>query len=228
MIPPTTDFSLYFVTDTALCGGVDRVPHVVYEAVMGGVGVVQVRDKELGDAEFSTLAKECAKAIGRAEQDSGRPAHLFVNDRLNIAADLGLNVHVGQSDAAAKEARRVLGRELMVGLSVTSPDEARAAVAERYADVLGIGPVWSTPTKNDAGPPLGPDGVTACAAFARTVGLSSVAIGGINPSTATRLAGVPVDGLCVVSAIAGADDPRHAAAEMRRLATMTLMRGRDS
>lgn len=228
MIPPATDFSLYFVTDTKLCGGLDRVPNVVYEAVMGGVGVVQVRDKELSDGRFADLARACEQQLRRAEQDSGRSAQLFVNDRLSVAADLGLNVHVGQSDAAAADARAALGPDLMVGLSVSTPGEVRAAVAERQTDVLGIGPAWATPTKTDAAPALGPDGVSECAEIARTGGLVSVAIGGINPSTATELAGVPVDGLCVVSAIAAAQDPRKAAAELLSLATMTLNRGRDS
>lgn len=227
MIPPGADFRLYFVTDTALCGGVDRVPQVVHEAVRGGAGAVQVRDKELPDAQFADLARACEEAVRRANAETGRTAHLFVNDRLDVAADLGLNVHVGQSDAAAAEARMALGPDRMVGLSVSAPDEARAAVAERHADLLGIGPVWSTPTKTDAAAPLGPEGVAECAEIARTGGLASVAIGGINASTAPHLAGVPVDGLCVVSAIAAALDPRHASAELLRLATLTLSRGRD-
>lgn len=222
MIAPGTDLSLYFVTDTRLCGGVDETARVVYEAVMGGVGVVQVRDKELDDHGFARLARACADAVRRAGEDSGRAARTVVNDRLSIAADLGLDVHVGQSDAAARRARQVLGESAMIGLSVSTPEQARDAVAEGHADLLGIGPAWATPTKTDAAAPLGPDGVAECARIARAGGLASVVIGGVNPETARSLAGVPADGLCVVSAIASAPNPRSAAAELLEISRRTL------
>lgn len=227
MIAPETDLSLYFVTDTRLCGGVEETAKVVYEAVMGGVGVVQVRDKELDDPGFARLARSCAEAVRRAGEDSGRAARTVVNDRLSIAADLGLDVHVGQSDAAAQRARQVLGESAMIGLSVSTPDQARTAVAEGHADLVGIGPAWATPTKTDAAEPLGPEGVAECARIARSGGLASVAIGGVHSETARFLAGVPADGLCVVSAIASAPDPRKAAAELLEISHRTLERKGD-
>ncbi|WP_129661408.1 thiamine phosphate synthase [Rothia halotolerans] len=222
MIPAGTDFSLYFITDTALCGGPERVPEVVREAALGGAGVVQVRDKQATDAEFERLARACAAAVREAEDSLGRGVELVVNDRLSVAAELGLHLHVGQSDAGAEAARKALGPELMVGLSVSTPEETRRAVGQGIADVVGIGPVWTTPTKGDAAAPLGPDGTAECAELARAGGLAGVAIGGINASTATQLAGVPVDGLCVVSAIAAVPDPRASAAEMLRISRTVL------
>ncbi|MCT1367063.1 thiamine phosphate synthase [uncultured Kocuria sp.] len=224
MIPSGADLSLYFVTDTKLCGGLEKVPGVVYEAVMGGVGVVQVRDKHLDDDAFAQLASACARAVAQANQDSGRTARTVVNDRLSIAADLGLDVHVGQSDAAAERARETLGESAMIGLSVSTPEQARAAVDSGHADLVGIGPAWATPTKTDAAKPLGPGGVAECARIARSGGMASVVIGGVNAHTAGSLAGVPADGLCVVSAIASADDPRRAASELLRLSQNTLDR----
>lgn len=222
MIPAGTDLSLYFVTDTALCGGPERVPEVVRAAALGGVGVVQVRDKQADDAAFERLARACAAALAGVEEETGRRVPLVVNDRLAVAAELGLHVHVGQSDAAVEQARAALGPDLMVGLSVSTPEETRRAVGQGLADLVGIGPVWATPTKTDAAAPLGPEGVAECAELARAGGLASVAIGGIGASSASLLAGVPVDGLCVVSAIAAAPDPRAAAAALLRASRTAL------
>ena len=106
MIPEGLDPALYFITDTALCGGPERVPHVVYEAVAGGAGIVQVRDKHADDAAFLALARACRDAVRRAEDALGRTAALVVNDRVGVAERLGLHVHVGQSDASLAVARR--------------------------------------------------------------------------------------------------------------------------
>lgn len=217
MIPEGTDFSLYFVTDTALAGGPDRLPHVVFEAVAGGAGVVQVRDKQASGPEFRALALACWDAVRRAEETLGARAALVVNDRVDIAADLGLHVHVGQSDTAVAQARAALGEDLMVGISASLPQEVRDAAATGLADLVGIGPVWATPTKPDAAAPLGPEGLRHCAGIAREHGLASVAIGGIDATTAPSLAGAPVDGICVVSAVAAAQNPRAAARELREL-----------
>ena len=107
MIPEGVDPALYFITDTALCGGPERVPHVVYEAVAGGAGIVQVRDKHADDAAFLALARACRDAVRRAEDALGRTAALVVNDRVGVAERLGLHVHVGQSDASLADANVV-------------------------------------------------------------------------------------------------------------------------
>ena len=163
MIPEGVDPALYFITDTALCGGPERVPHVVYEAVAGGAGIVQVRDKHADDAAFLALARACRDAVRRAEDALGRTAALVVNDRVGVAERLGLHVHVGQSDASLAVARRAVGPERMVGVSASTAEEVRAAAESGVADLVGIGPVWATPTKTDAAAPLGPEGLAALA-----------------------------------------------------------------
>ena len=87
MIPEGVDPALYFITDTALCGGPERVPHVVYEAVAGGAGIVQVRDKHADDAAFLALARACRDAVRRAEDALGRTAALVVNGRTDDWAE---------------------------------------------------------------------------------------------------------------------------------------------
>ncbi|MFK0729332.1 thiamine phosphate synthase [Rothia sp. BD8] len=215
MIPEGVDPALYFITDTALCGGPERVPHVVYEAVAGGAGIVQVRDKHADDAAFLALARACRDAVRRAEDALGRTAALVVNDRVGVAERLGLHVHVGQSDASLAVARRAVGPERMVGVSASTAEEVRAAAESGVADLVGIGPVWATPTKTDAAAPLGPEGLAALAGPARAAGLVAVGIGGIRADRLPLLRGAGVDGICVVSAIAASENPRAAARELR-------------
>ncbi len=218
MIPEGVDPALYFITDTALCGGPERVPHVVYEAVAGGAGIVQVRDKHADDAAFLALARACRDAVRRAEDALGRTAALVVNDRVGVAERLGLHVHVGQSDASLAVARRAVGPERMVGVSASTAEEVRAAAESGVADLVGIGPVWATPTKTDAAAPLGPEGLAALAGPARAAGLVAVGIGGIRADRLPLLRAAGADGICVVSAIAASENPRAAARELRAAA----------
>ena len=210
------DWRLYYVTDTALSGGPDRVPLVVEQAVLGGAGAVQIRDKDLPGDEFLALARACVDAAHRAQDQTGRPVALVINDRLHVAEELGLHFHQGQDDGDITQARHRLGTDLLIGLSISNPDELDAELADQTADVLGFSPLWATPTKTDAAPALGPDGtarlVRRAAARAKTL-----AIGGINAATAAQAIATGVDGICVVSAIATSPDPRTAAAELLAL-----------
>ena len=210
------DWRLYFVTDTALSGGIDRVPAVVEEAIIGGVGVIQVRDKDLDDDDFARLTRDVMLAADRAFDVTGRRVDIFVNDRLDIADHLGLHLHLGQSDGDIHEARRRLGTGVTIGLSVSTPAQLDAALADPAADVVGLSPVWATPTKTDTDPALGLDGARALAR--RAAGrVRTVAIGGINAGNARSVIETGVDGVCVVSAIAAAPDPRAAAEELLSL-----------
>lgn len=215
-IAEAVDWRLYFVTDTELCGGLERVPWVVEQAVLGGAGVIQVRDKELSEDDFLSLTRACVAAVGRAFDKSGHGAAIVVNDRLEVAADLGLHFHQGQSDGDVRDARRLLGRDLLIGLSISNGPQMDAELHDQTADVLGLSPIWATPTKTDTDPALGLDQAgrlaRAAAGSAKTVG-----IGGINETNAESVIETGVDGICVVSAIATAADPRAAA---RRLVNL--------
>lgn len=210
-----TDVNLYLVTDPEIGGGRDAVPHIVAEAIRCGVDTVQLRDKDLPEADFLDRARTLREITGRAGVD------LFVNDRLSVAAALGLHLHIGQSDTPYVTARRQLPEGLMIGLSIDSDaqletviDQAREA-GVALPDVIGVGPVHPTRTKPDHSSPLGVSGVERIAARAREVGISSVAIGGVTTTDIEKLAATDVAGVCVVSAIMAAADPRAAAAELR-------------
>lgn len=218
----STDFSLYHVTDSALSGGLDAVPTVAAAAVRGGAGVLQLRDKDATDSDFTELVRACRTALAA---ELGREAAdrfpLFVNDRLAVAAELGCHLHIGQDDVPLSEARTALGEQLMIGLSASTVEQTRSALADGAADVLGIGPLFATGTKPDAAAPLGLDGLNACLdAWPRErpegpVDPVAVAIGGIGPGNAADIAATGVDGICVVSAIATAEHPDTAAAALR-------------
>lgn len=212
-VADAVDWRLYFVTDTGLCGGADRVPWVVEQAVLGGAGIVQVRDKDLPDDEFLALTRAVALANERAFAASGRRAAVVVNDRVNIAAELGLHLHLGQSDGDIHEARRRLGTGVTIGLSVSTPAQLDAALADPAADVVGLSPIWATPTKTDTDPALGLDGARTLVRLAAGR-VRTVAIGGINAGNARSVIGTGVDGVCAVSAIAASPDPRAAAEEL--------------
>ena len=215
-IAEATDWRLYLVTDPHLGGGRDAVPGIVAEAVRGGVGVVQVRDKECDDDEFAAHAAAIAAAADRAASEVGRRVPVFVNDRLEVARELGLHLHIGQRDEPLARARAALPDELMLGLSIESDVQLVEALADPAVapDVIGASPVWSTATKTDTAPALGVQGADRIARVAADAGVRSVGIGGVGPANVADLATTALDGVCVVSAIMAAPDPRAAAADL--------------
>ncbi len=206
------DPTLYLVTDTALSRP-RPVADVVRAAVAGGVTTVQVRDKTASRRELLELTRAVQAAL------ADRPdVALWVNDAVDVALLAGVDgVHLGQDDLPPAEVRALLGPGRLLGFSVSSVAELDLARAlpSGTVDVVGIGPVWTTPTKPDAGSELGPDGVRALAAAARDAGLTTVAIGGIDASRAAEVAAAGVDGVCVVSAVCTAPDPAEAARALR-------------
>jgi thiamine-phosphate pyrophosphorylase len=208
--PSPPDLSLYLVTDTELCRP-RPVADVVRAAVAGGVTVVQVRDKTADRRELLALTRAVQAAVPPS-------VPVVVNDAVDVAVLAGADgVHVGQDDLPAGEVRALIGPDRLLGLSVSSAEELAVALAlpAGTVDLVGIGPVRGTPTKPDAGRPLGLDGVRDLASAARTAGLRSVAIGGIDAEAAAEVAGTGVDGVCVVSAICTAADPAAAARRLR-------------
>jgi thiamine-phosphate pyrophosphorylase len=206
------DPTLYLVTDTALSAP-RPVADVVRAAVAGGVTAVQVRDKTASRRDLLALTRAVQAAL------ADRPdIALWVNDAVDVALLAGVDgVHLGQDDLPPAEVRALLGPDRLLGFSVSSVaelDVARALPAGTV-DLVGIGPVWTTPTKPDAGSALGPDGVGALAEAARAAGFTTVAIGGVDVDRAAEVAATGVDGVCVVSAICAAPDPDAAARALR-------------
>ena len=185
------DPRLYFVTDTGLCQRAGRsVAQTAALAVAGGAGIVQVRDKTLGDADFLALTRQVLAAVTSITRGTGRRVPVFVNDRVAVARTLldegaDVHIHVGQDDWPVAEVRRVLGPHVLIGLSAATLRDCAAARAGGRVDLIGISPAFDTATKRDAGAGLGVDGVRALATQA---GLPCVAIGGIDEARAVGLA----------------------------------------
>ena len=137
---------------------------------------------------------------------------LFVNDRTEVAVAAGADgLHIGQGDGDPGDARARIGETMLLGLSVTGEADL-ATVDPAIVDYAGLGPVFATATKADATPPLG---LGASRALGARLPVPWVAIGGIDAGNAASIIAAGAAGLAIVSAIAMADDPRQAAAEIR-------------
>jgi thiamine-phosphate pyrophosphorylase len=202
-MPNMIDLSLYLVAGRPACSSRSLLD-TVEAAISGGVSVVQLRDP---DAAVRDLIEE-ARALLSILKPRGIP--LIINDRVDVVLAAGANgVHLGQDDMAARDARRILGPDCIIGLSIGSGDEIAASAADLpMVDYVGIGPVRGTSTKADAGSAIGVDGFSRV--FAQ-VDRPAVAIGGLGLGTSGPLIGAGASGVAVVSAICGASDPAAAA-----------------
>jgi len=198
-------FILYLVTDAGLARGRSALG-IVEAAIRGGVTIVQYREK---DASTRRMIEEAAEIL-RLCRAAGVP--LIVNDRLDVALAIDADgVHVGQDDMPASFARRLMGKGKILGVSAGSVEEARQAVDDG-ADYVGASPVFSTPTKPDAPPPVGIEGLRR---ITRAVSIPVVAIGGITAGNAAAMREAGAAGIAVVSAIVGAEDVEGAARSLR-------------
>ena len=201
------DLSLYLVTDRGLSLGRSTVD-IVRAAVAGGVTCVQLREKECSTRQFVAEARAVREVL------TGTGIPLIINDRIDVALAVGADgVHLGQTDMLIADARRMVGKDMLIGISAECVDDAVRAESEG-ADYVGISPVFSTPTKTDTAPALGLDGVARIRA---AVSLPLVGIGGIGPGNAAGVIRAGCDGVAVVSAIVSAPDPRKAAAELKTI-----------
>ena len=198
---------LYLVTDRDLSLG-RSLEEVVSEAVKGGVTIVQLREKEASTGEFVALARRLMSIL----KPLGIP--LIINDRVDVALAVDADgVHIGQSDMAYADARRRLGPDKIIGLSVESLEDLEAANA-LDVDYVGISPVYGTPTKTDTAEPFGLEGLR------KAVDISvhpTVAIGGMNARTIGEVMEAGADGVAVVSAICSAEDISKAAKELKAI-----------
>jgi len=207
MTRPRLDLRLYLVLGSQDCGG-RALADVAAEAVAGGVTLVQLREKLLDTQRMAELARALIALL----RPQGVP--LIVNDDLEATLASGAEgLHVGQDDPPPAVVRLRLPPDRILGLSVGNAAEA-ATADPALVDYVGLGPVFATPTKGDAGQPLG---IAGLAALRRLVpALPAVAIGGIKQDQAAAVMAAGVQGLAVVSAIAGAADPRAAARALRQ------------
>lgn len=189
-------YRLYFVTDQHLTRG-RSTEAVVGEAILNGVTIVQLRDKGKTTRELLTTGERLLALTSAV----GCP--LLVNDRVDIALALDCQgVHLGQDDMPIAIARRLLGPDKIVGISIRSIEEAIAA-QDQGADYVAVNGIFHTATKSDLGIPLGLDFVRQ---LRNCVTLPIIGIGGITVDNTTAVISAGCDGVAVVSGISQADD----------------------
>ena len=188
---------LYLITDSDLCHPRPLLD-VVAAALQGGVTAVQLRNKKSTPRELLTTG-ESLRRLSRKHHSC-----LIVNDRIDLALALeSEGVHVGSEDLPPLEARRLMPSPAWLGVSARTEHEAKAA--ERAgADYLGVGPVFSTSTKPDAGQPIGLERLSS---ICQTVSIPVVGIGGIDPHNATSVVKAGAAGVAVISVVMVAPDP---------------------
>lgn len=181
------DLLLYAVTDGRWLGE-RALSDIVRDALNGGATLIQLREKKLDRSVF------LEEAIRVREICEIYDVPLIINDDAEIALVCGAQgVHLGQADEGPKAVRHRLGPEKIIGVSVRTPQQARAAQAAG-ADYLGVGAVFGTRTKTDA-VPVSPETIRA---ICRSVQIPVVAIGGIDRSNASLLKGTGISGIAVI------------------------------
>lgn len=200
------DLLLYGVTDRSWLG--ERTLYAAVEqSILGGVTMVQLREKDLEKEEFQKEARQIQELCKKHQ------VPFLINDNVELAVEIEADgVHVGQHDMEAGQVRRKIGPDKILGVSAQTVEQALKAQAAG-ADYLGVGAVFPTGTKDDA------DAVSldTLKAICQAVDIPVVAIGGISAGNILELADCGLDGVAVVSALFAQPDVRAAAAELRAL-----------
>lgn len=198
------DCSLYLVTDRSLLNG-RSLSFVVEQAILGGVTLVQLREKNISSRQFFLEAAELLKVTRKYK------VPLIINDRIDIALAVEADgVHLGQKDIPANIARKLMPKNMLLGVSAATVEEAIEA-QHAGADYIGCGAIYTTATKQDTRP-VSIDTLTE---IKKSIVLPVAAIGGIDRNNAPHLRMTEIDGIAVVSAILAHEDIRAAALAMR-------------
>ena len=198
------DPSLYFITDSTNYSEEEFLRRVE-QGLMGGATLLQLREKEKSTREYIALAQKVHAITKRYN------VPLIIDDRMDVALAIDAEgVHVGASDMPVATARRLMGKDKIVGATAKTVPWAMEAF-EQGADYLGVGAIFPTTTKVKTVL----TSVDTLRDICNTVPIPVNAIGGLNKDNIDVLAGVPIAGICVVSAIMKADDPRLAAEQLR-------------
>lgn len=203
---------LYAVTDRAWLSN-RTLENDVEETLKGGVTILQLREKELEEDKFLEEANNISKLCKKYN------VPFIINDNVDIAIKCNADgVHVGQDDMNAETARRIIGKDKILGVSVTNKEEA--IIAEVMgADYLGVGAIFSTSTKLDADTVSIEELKNIC----ESVSIPVVAIGGINEENIIKLKGSKIDGVAVVSAIFAKENIKESAEQLLKIAKEMLL-----
>lgn len=198
------DTSLYFITDsTNYCE--EEFLYRVEQALQGGATILQLREKEKTTRDYMELAEKVHTIAKRYQ------VPLIIDDRVDVALAIDAEgVHVGQSDMPVETARRLMGENKIIGATTKTVPQALEAY-EQGADYLGVGAIYPTTTKVKTVLTSTDTLREICDAVPIPVN----AIGGLNKDNIDVLAGIPIAGICAVSAIMKAEDPKQAARQLR-------------
>jgi thiamine-phosphate pyrophosphorylase len=214
----SVDLRLYALVDPAVAGGRTLVD--LADRIASSATLVQLRDKH-----GSTRAMiEESRALRSILEPKGIP--LLINDRVDVAlAAEADGVHIGQDDMPAADARLLLGRRAIIGLSVKTIEQAKAAPLE-LIDYVAVGGVYATTSKDNTATPIGVYGLHTIVEAIRTrePRCPVCAIAGINAGNARDVIAAGADGVAVISALALAADPQKAAQELRAVVDGALER----
>lgn len=192
---PRVDFSLYLVTDRHKTGGRPLVP-LLREALGAGLRAIQLRERDLGTRPLLALAEDSLRAARAAG------AKVLINDRVDLVMALGADgVHLRSSSLPVRAARRLLGPDGLIGVSVHAADEVSDVEAEG-ADFAVLGPIYETPSKLAYGKPIG---VQPIEEAVRRSGLPVFVIGGITPERVGDVRRAGASGVAVIASILGAE-----------------------
>ncbi|WP_305846127.1 thiamine phosphate synthase [Photobacterium kishitanii] len=210
-------YLLYLVTDDQQ--SITALERVVREAVAGGVTMVQVREKHGDVREFIQHAQAIKTILQQVYTATGHHIPLIINDRVDVALVVNADgVHLGQTDMPVTLARKLLGNDKLIGLSIETEQQLLDS-ASLPIDYIGLSAIFATTTKNNLLTYWGIEGLQHAAAISR---FPIVAIGGINHSNLTAIMEAGADGVAIVSAISHAEDPRQATKEIAALLSQNL------
>jgi thiamine-phosphate pyrophosphorylase len=212
------DLRLYALVDPAVAGG--RALTDLAALIAASATLAQLRDKH---GSTRAMVDE-ARALRAVLEPAGVP--LLINDRVDVAlAAEADGVHIGQDDMSAADARLLLGRTAIIGLSLSTVQHAREALLD-LVDYVGVGAIYPTGSKDDAATPIGVSGLREVVQIvrARKPGFPICAISGINGGNAAEVISAGADGVAVISALSLAPDPAQAARELRAVVDEALKR----
>lgn len=193
------DYSLYLISDRS--SSMDEFLKKIEESILGGVKIVQLREKSCSTLEYIEIGKKLKKITDLYE------IPLIVNDRIDVALAIDASgVHLGQGDMPIEMARRILGKEKIIGISARSLDEAIDA-QKNGADYIGVGAIFDTNTKSDA-KKIHFDEINK---IKKNTDIPVLGIGGINRGNVDIAKMLGLDGICISSGILKDKNPKDAA-----------------
>ncbi|MBQ9155447.1 MAG: thiamine phosphate synthase [Eubacterium sp.] len=189
--------TLYFITDSTFCDE-EEFLYRTEQGLMGGATLLQLREKDKSTREYIAIAEK----VHHLTKKYNVP--LIIDDRIDVAMAVGAEgVHLGQSDMPVKTARKILGEDIIIGATTKTVPQALEAY-EQGADYLGVGAIY--PTTTHVKTVL--TSTETLDAICKTVPIPVNAIGGLNKTNTDVLKGIGIAGICVVSAIMKAEDPK--------------------